>query len=107
MGPVGFEHTPLKASKILISTSGGAKSDALDAPKTIQDSDIDNIVKIWPELPRYIKAAINTYLWFFRYIRYNSKNVGASSSSIFGFDLRISSYVLTYHVGVLRILRNQ
>ena len=50
---------------------------------------------------------LNTYLRFFRYIRYNSKNVGASSSSIFGFDLRIPSYVLTYHVGVLRILRNQ
>lgn len=58
MGPVGREHTPLTASRNPISTEGGAKSGARNAPNAFQDCDLAKIVKAWPELPENIKAAI-------------------------------------------------
>ena len=58
MGRIGFEHPTLTPSKTPISTSGGAKSDAPDAPKPPQDPDLAALVKAWPELPQHIKQAI-------------------------------------------------
>ena len=62
MGPPGHEHPPLTAPKTPISGSGGAKSDAPDAPKASQDADLAAIVKAWPGLPEHIKAAIKALL---------------------------------------------
>ncbi len=58
MGRIGLEHPPLKPPRTAISTSGGAKSDARDAPKPVQDPDLTNIMVAWPELPEHIKAAV-------------------------------------------------
>jgi hypothetical protein len=59
MGDTGPEHPPLALSKTSISEGGGAKSDALHAPKQSSDPDLALIVKHWPSLPRHIKKAIN------------------------------------------------
>ncbi|UCG58837.1 MAG: hypothetical protein JSU70_04850, partial [Phycisphaerales bacterium] len=59
MGRVGPEHPPLALSKTPISGSGGAKSDAHDAPKPAHDLGLVGIVAAWPELPEHIRAAIN------------------------------------------------
>jgi hypothetical protein len=58
MGDAGHEHPALTPSKTPISTSGGAKSDAPDAPKPVLEPDLTKIVKAWPQLPDHIKAAI-------------------------------------------------
>jgi hypothetical protein len=62
VGDAGHEHPPLVASKTPISTSGGAKSGARDAPNPIQDPDLAAVVKAWPGLPADIKAAIRTLI---------------------------------------------
>lgn len=62
MGRAGHEHPPLKVSKTAISQGGGAKSDARRAPETSKDSDLDIIIKAWPELPKHIKAAIKALI---------------------------------------------
>jgi hypothetical protein len=54
----GIEQSLLTPSKIPISVSGGAKSDAPDAPKPPQDADLASLVKAQPELPDHIKAAL-------------------------------------------------
>ncbi|MGB7581243.1 MAG: hypothetical protein WBL85_02185 [Sedimentisphaerales bacterium] len=51
MGDTGLEHTPLEQSKTLISASGGAESDARNAPNTLQDPDLALVVEQWPNLP--------------------------------------------------------
>jgi hypothetical protein len=61
MGDAGIEHPPLEQSKTPISTSGGAKSDARNAPNTPQipqDPDLMLVVESRPNLPEHIKAAI-------------------------------------------------
>jgi hypothetical protein len=62
MGPVGFEHPPVTASKTPISESCGVKSNARHAPKAPKDPDLDIVVKAWPELPGHIKAAIKALI---------------------------------------------
>jgi hypothetical protein len=62
LGPVGFEHPPLTASKTLILEGGGAKSDARCAPKAPKNPDLDIVVKTWPELPEHIKEAIKALI---------------------------------------------
>jgi hypothetical protein len=62
MGDAGLEHPPLTPSRTPISTSGGAKSDARDAPNPIQDPDLAALVKAWPGLPGHIKAAVRTLI---------------------------------------------
>jgi len=46
------------ATKTSILPCGSAKSDARDAPKAVQDPDLDKIIEIWPELADHIGAAI-------------------------------------------------
>ncbi len=67
MVAAGLEHPPLEQSKTAISTGGGAKSGAPDAPKSPKQPEIDTpelpsdlveIVAVWPEVPSHIKAAI-------------------------------------------------
>jgi len=62
MGRAGHEHPPLTGSKTLISGSSGAKSDAHDAPNTIQDSDLAEIVRLWPDLPKDTRTAIKALI---------------------------------------------
>jgi hypothetical protein len=62
MGPVGFEHPPVKVSITPISQGGGAKSDARSAPEAPKDPDLDIVVKAWPELPEHIEAAVKTLI---------------------------------------------
>ena len=58
MGDAGLEHPPLEHSRTAISTSGGAKSGAPDAPNARQDPDLVLVVERWLDLPEHIKAAI-------------------------------------------------
>jgi hypothetical protein len=71
MGPEGFEPTseiPSYGPKAKISKRGDAKSDAHNAPNSVLSTCLDNLVqlypdlaqlvKVWPEMPKYIKAAI-------------------------------------------------
>ena len=62
MSDGGLEHPPVAVSKTPISESGGAKSDAHDAPNAPKDLDLDMVVKAWPELPEHIKSAIKTLI---------------------------------------------
>ena len=62
MGRVGHEHPPLTVSKTPISAKGGAKSDAHDAPNTIQDPDLAEVVKVWSDLPEDIRTAIKSLI---------------------------------------------
>ena len=62
MGPAEFEHPSVMTSKTPISGSSGAKSDAHDALKVPKDSDLDIVIKAWPELPEHIKEAIKTLI---------------------------------------------
>ena len=59
MGRVGHEHPPLTVSKTAISEKGGAKSDAHDAPNTVQDPDLARLITAWPTLADHIKTEIN------------------------------------------------
>jgi len=58
MVAAGLEHPPLEHSKTAISTSGGAKSGAPDAPNAPHDPDLVLVVERWPELPAPVKAGI-------------------------------------------------
>jgi cellobiose-specific phosphotransferase system component IIA len=58
MGDIGPEQSPLTLSKTAILSSGGAKSDAHDAPDSIRDPNLAQIVDCWPMLPEHIKAAM-------------------------------------------------
>jgi hypothetical protein len=60
MGDAGREHSPLEQSKTPISTTGGAKSDARNAPTSTQDPDLVLVIERWPKLPEYFKATIKT-----------------------------------------------
>ena len=62
MGRVGFEHPPLAPPKTSISAEAGAESGALDAPKTIPDAALSEIVEVWPKLPEHIRAAVLTLI---------------------------------------------
>ena len=62
MGRVGHEHPPLTVSKTAISGKCGAKSDAHDAPNTIQDPDLAAVVKAWPDLPEQTRRAIKALI---------------------------------------------
>jgi len=58
MTGTGVELSDLTHPKIPISGSGGAKSDASDAPTPPQNADLAAIVEARPELPGHIKGAI-------------------------------------------------
>jgi hypothetical protein len=60
--PAGFEHPSLALSKSPISQELCAKSAARRAPSHYLDDELIEITEIWPQLPVYIKAAIQALI---------------------------------------------
>jgi hypothetical protein len=62
MGDTGLEHPPLTPSKPSILKGADAKSDARDAPKSVDDPALMEVIVAWPRLSDEVRERIRAII---------------------------------------------